>query len=412
MPNSTTVSMVGSSCPTVKPKACPAAATSAVETPKTSPTASSGSSAATGLRKISSNRTTISATVATVTIFSASVNARLLSTTMAACPVMPAVSPLPRRVSAVVCRNAATAAWTSGRSGAAVNWTASSATRRSGATLRVGSNATPRTVDGRPALSRCARPASITESAAVSARESALFATITAVVPPPSGNACLASTAARTDSALDGRNADWSDVVIEDRLGAVRMITAAAASQPRMTSQGRRVTPRPIAANTSALLLSCHAISHIVPCTAGCHHEKVVTVQNNRRERKKQETRAALESAALRLFAERGYEHTTVEDIADAADVAVRTFFRYFSSKRHVLFGDVAHTIVERLGAALTARPASEPPAEAVVAAMDTLGLENDEQYRQVLDRMRLVQQLPELLPAYLMVLHEMHEAI
>jgi len=135
-------------------------------------------------------------------------------------------------------------------------------------------------------------------------------------------------------------------------------------------------------------------------------------VQNNRRERKKQETRAALESAALRLFAERGYEHTTVEDIADAADVAVRTFFRYFSSKRHVLFGDVAHTIVERLGAALTARPASEPPAEAVVAAMDTLGLENDEQYRQVLDRMRLVQQLPELLPAYLMVLHEMHEVI
>jgi AcrR family transcriptional regulator len=135
-------------------------------------------------------------------------------------------------------------------------------------------------------------------------------------------------------------------------------------------------------------------------------------VLGNRRERKKQETRAALEAAALRLFAERGYDNTTVEDIADAADVAVRTFFRYFSSKRHVLFGDVAHNIVGRLRAALAARPLDEAPVEAVRAALDAVDTDDYEQHRQIMARMQLVQQLPELLPMYEMIFHEMHEAV
>jgi len=133
---------------------------------------------------------------------------------------------------------------------------------------------------------------------------------------------------------------------------------------------------------------------------------------SGRRERKKLETRAALEGAALRLFAERGYEQTTVEDIADAADVAVRTFFRYFASKQHVLFGDVAMGFVSRLRDALALRPADEAPVAAVAAAMETLNIVSDDEHREIMARMRLVRELPELMPAYLTVLHQMQETI
>jgi AcrR family transcriptional regulator len=88
------------------------------------------------------------------------------------------------------------------------------------------------------------------------------------------------------------------------------------------------------------------------------------------RERKKLRTREAIIDAALDLFATKGFDTTTIEDIADAAEVSPRTFFRYFDSKLDVVMArSAAHD--EQHGdvvALLAARPASEGPLEAVRA--------------------------------------------
>jgi TetR/AcrR family transcriptional regulator, regulator of mycofactocin system len=127
-----------------------------------------------------------------------------------------------------------------------------------------------------------------------------------------------------------------------------------------------------------------------------------------RRERKKLETRQALEQAALRLFAERGYEQTTVEDIAEAADVAVRTFFRYFSSKQDVLFGEVVTDRVTRLRSELAARPASEDPLRSIWVVMDLLDFNGPDEENAIMARMELMRRQPSFVTRYLEIMDEM----
>ena len=88
------------------------------------------------------------------------------------------------------------------------------------------------------------------------------------------------------------------------------------------------------------------------------------------RERKKQRTRAELTDAAFRLFADRGFDETTIEDIVEQVEVSPRTFFRYFDSKEDVVIG-----FFDDLGLELRSMLAARPPDPAVgVAARDDGG--------------------------------------
>lgn len=83
------------------------------------------------------------------------------------------------------------------------------------------------------------------------------------------------------------------------------------------------------------------------------------------RERKKQRTREAIAQAAKELFVERGYDATTLPDIAEAADVSTRTIFAYFPSKEDVLFSDFAQ-MRDGLAQALAERPEGTDALETV----------------------------------------------
>lgn len=82
------------------------------------------------------------------------------------------------------------------------------------------------------------------------------------------------------------------------------------------------------------------------------------------RERKKALTRRAILEAAHLLFAERGFDDVTVAEIADAANVSVKTLFVYFRSKEELVFSD--YDLLDRLVAALASRSAQTSPAMAV----------------------------------------------
>lgn len=115
------------------------------------------------------------------------------------------------------------------------------------------------------------------------------------------------------------------------------------------------------------------------------------------RERKKDQTRQALSDAALELFARRGYDATTVEEIAEAAGVSRRTFFRYFGGKEAVVFPERERRM-ESLRALLAQSPPGEPALEAVRRGLLMLARDYTCSRERVILQQRIVESSPALL--------------
>jgi len=89
-------------------------------------------------------------------------------------------------------------------------------------------------------------------------------------------------------------------------------------------------------------------------------------------ERKRRVTRDHIERVALQLFAQRGYEGTTIEDIAEAAGISGRTFFRYFPAKEDVVFADHPDQLARFAEALRTDESDDSPPVRALRALQAT----------------------------------------
>jgi TetR/AcrR family transcriptional regulator, regulator of mycofactocin system len=90
------------------------------------------------------------------------------------------------------------------------------------------------------------------------------------------------------------------------------------------------------------------------------------------RQRKKDSSRRAIEDAAWELFAEKGYEETSINDIAERADVAPRTFFRYFPTKEAVMYPQFEE-LLQSVREAFRARPVDEPVVTSLFESFDVL---------------------------------------
>src|ERR1700729_4376615 len=108
------------------------------------------------------------------------------------------------------------------------------------------------------------------------------------------------------------------------------------------------------------------------------------------------DARTRLQEAALALYRERGYDQTTVAEIAARAGLTKRTFFRYFTDKREGLFGG-RELLEQRMVAAIEAAPASASALGMIGAALDAAAVRFDEVREFARPRHRIIASSREL---------------
>jgi len=108
------------------------------------------------------------------------------------------------------------------------------------------------------------------------------------------------------------------------------------------------------------------------------------------RDRKKDRNRRLVHATALRLFTERGYDHVTVEDVAEACDLSRATIFRYFPTKEHLVVGPEPDRLHE-LQEAYEQRPATEPAFDSIRHALVALAHRYEDERDQIIAVSRIV---------------------
>ena len=120
----------------------------------------------------------------------------------------------------------------------------------------------------------------------------------------------------------------------------------------------------------------------------------ITPIAQGLRERKKLKTKEAIQREAMRLFQEQGYDETTIEEIAAAAEISPSTFFNYFPTKEDVVLFDRYDPMIATM---MSAEPANEPLSAMLRSAIQGLAVVMERDRDIILVRGRLGLEVPAL---------------
>jgi AcrR family transcriptional regulator len=135
----------------------------------------------------------------------------------------------------------------------------------------------------------------------------------------------------------------------------------------------------------------------------------MMNTQSTLRERTRRAVQKEIGDAAFTLFAARGYDATTIDDIAAAVGMSPRSVFRYFATKEEILVGKLDLGADDMLDI-LRARPAGEPAWTSLRRLFDIVGTPDQQEALKPIQR--VVFETPALLAVYLQKLHSIQDAI